>query len=260
MNTENQNRNKFSDVADVIEDELSQFAIGLVKRKPKEVKDPSRVNLFVVGLAAFLMLTLLDLISAVIVGSMTNPLYGVLVFVIGVGALAIAEVGYFWAYSSKWQKIVSVVDGGLGIVSTLTIGVIAAVLYAVKVFNITDTSGWTGIVEVVTMGLLILVAVTHALLWISYVLIDKGVQMYQNYNQGKATNKMRNDTLKLSEDNMTASLAMANRMLTHARQNKGGLLREEIVNLTGEDLLEGFDYKAAARNNGNGTHPSEPTR
>jgi len=101
----------FKDAAQAIEDELSNFAISLVKRKPQAEKEPSRINLYVVGAAAFIMLTLLDLISAIIVGMLTNPLYGLLIFFIGVGALATAEIGYFWAYSSKWQKIVSIVDG-----------------------------------------------------------------------------------------------------------------------------------------------------
>jgi len=37
---------------------------------------------------------------------------------------------------------------------------------------------------------------------------------------------------------MIATLTMAQRLLTHVKANKGDLLREEIKNLTGEDLLE----------------------
>jgi len=180
---------KITDVASAIEDELSTFAISLIKRKPQAERDPSRINLAVVGGAAFLMLTLLDLISAVVVGSMTNILYGLLVFVIGVGALAIDEAGYFWAYSSKWQKITSGFDAFVGITSTLLVGMIAAGLYAVKKFGIADTSGWQSYIEIGTMVSLVLIGTTHAFLWIIWVLIDEGVKMMQTYNQGKAQNK-----------------------------------------------------------------------
>ena len=249
----------FNDVATVIEEELSAIAIGLVKRKPKETKEPSRINLFVVGAAAFLMLTLLDIISGVVVGSMTNILYGVLVVVIGVGGLAVAEVGYFWAYSSKYQKIISVIDGVLGITSTLLVGIVAAILFAIKAFNVANTSGWQTWMEIGTMASLVLTGVTHALLWISYVLIDAGVQMYQTYTQGKATNKMRSDNLKLAEDNMAQSLAMAARLQGHAKANKGGLLRQEIFNLTGEDLLDLDALNVPQTSGSNGHKPPNPS-
>ncbi len=237
---ENKSRSTFGDVASTIEDELSQLAIGLVKRKPKEEKVPSRVNLYVVGFAAFALLTLLDIISGIATALLTQWFYGVLVVVIGVGALSVAEVGFFWAYSSRWQKIISIVDGVIGISATLLIGIVSGALFGADKFGILKTGGITAFVEIGMIVSLGVIGVTHAILWISYVLIDKGVQMYQNYNQGKAQNKMRNETLQLSEENMLNTIAMAGRLLAHSRQNKGGLLREEIKNLTGEDLLEGF--------------------
>jgi len=206
----------------------------------------------VVGGAAFLMLTLLDLISAVVVGSMTNILYGLLVFVIGVGALAIDEAGYFWAYSSKWQKITSGFDAFVGITSTLLVGMIAAGLYAVKKFGIADTSGWQSYIEIGTMVSLVLIGTTHAFLWIIWVLIDEGVKMMQTYNQGKAQNKTHRQTISLAESNMADSIAMANKLLGHVKNNKGGLLREELKNLAGYDMLEGV---STAKSNGNGNHP-----
>jgi hypothetical protein len=252
----------FKDVADVVENELAQVAIGLVKRKPKEEKEPSRINLYVIAIAAFLMLTLLDIISGVVVGNLTNILYGLLVVVIGVGALAIAETGYFWAYSSKYQKILSVVDGVIGIASTLLIGMVAAALYSMKAFSVVDISGWKTWLEIGTMVSMVLIGVTHALLWISYVLIDAGVKMYQNYTQGKATNKMRKDNLDQAEESMLTTLAMAIRLQGHARAGKGGLLRQEILNLTGDDLLNMDELNIkpvapvpTAGSNGNGNHP-----
>ncbi len=250
----NQPRNNFGQVAEAIEDELSRMALSLVRRKPQAEKEPTRVNLMLVGGAAFLMLTLLDIISGVVTGMLTNFLYGLLVVAIGVGALAVAEIGYFWAYSSKWQKIVCVVDGALGILSTLLVGISAGVLYALDAFAITDTSGWKVGIELGMMAYLVFVGASHSILWISFVLIDKGVQMVQSYQQGKASNKMRNQLLSLSEENMATSLNMASRLLQHTRNNKGGLLREEIKNLSGEDLLADMESVTVDRSNGN--HPS----
>jgi len=251
------NRTSWKDVGAAIEDELANFTLNLVKRKPKAEKEPSRFNLYVVGIAAFMMLTVLDLIASIITGMLTNVLYGVLVFSIGVGSLAVAEAGFFFPYASRSQKIISVIDGIVSIGSTLLIGVLVGAIYAAGKFNVIAVSGWLSVLEIGMIILLVLIGVTHALLWISYVLIDKGVQMYQSYQQNRAGNKSRNDLLRLSEDNMTQSILMGQRLLTLAKQGKGSLLREEIINMTGEDLLADVDM--AAIKNPNGAKPNVAT-
>src|SRR3990167_8212564 len=135
MDTKQQN-NRFRDVGAALEEEVSNLAVNLIRRKAKAEREPSRVGLTVVGIAAFLMLILLDTISSVLVGVITHTLYGLLTFAIGVGSLSIAWVGHFYPYASTWQKRISVIDIILSIGSTLVIGALAAVVNASNFFGV----------------------------------------------------------------------------------------------------------------------------
>ncbi len=225
----------FRKAAGVVEESLANFTVGLFKKTEKE-KKPSRFALIVIGLAAFAMLSLLDGIAAVVVGILTNPLYGLLVFSIGVGSLIIAGLGHFFAYAGWWQKLISVLDGVLSIGATLLIGTLAAIVYAVdkfEIFNFKDYIFW---VDVGLIVILVIVGVIHAILWIAYVLVDKGVKMNQDYQNKAAESEMFNKGFDLAKSLMVKQIETGRQFQNLVEENKGELLRANLLDITGQDV------------------------
>ena len=245
----NETNNNFRKAAGAIEESLANFTVGLFKKSEKE-KKPSRFPLVVIGIAAFSMLTLLDLIASVVVGLLTNFLYGLLVFSIGVGSLLIAAVGHFFAYAGRWQKVIAIVDGITSIGSTLLIGSLAALVYAVQKFGVFDFTNHIFWVEVGVVVLLVIVGVTHAVLWLAYVLIDRGVKMNQDYQNKAAESEMFQKGFSLAENLIAKQLATGQRFQNLVAENKGVLLRENLKDITGQDV----SVLASSNGNGNGKY------
>jgi len=215
---------------------LAKFTVNLFKKKEAAEKKPSRVSLIVIGIAAFAMLALLDGIASVVVGILTNPLYGLLVFSIGVGSLIIAVLGHFFPYAGWWQKVIAIIDGVLSIGATLLIGTLAAVIYAVDkfgIFNMQDSIFWVDIGLVV---ILVLVGVLHAILWIAYILVDKGVKMNQDYQNKAAETEMFEKGFNLAESMIARQLTTGKRFQNLVLENKGDLLRENLREFTGQEI------------------------
>lgn len=250
-----ENRNSMKKAFGVIDEALANFTTGLFKRAPKAERKPSRINLILIGIAAFLMLTLLDLIAAVVTGMLTNFLYGILVFSIGVGSLAIAELGFFYPFAQPNQKTIAVLDGILSIGSTLLIGVLAAVIYAVNKFNIFNIGNWIFAIEVGLMALLVIIGVTHAIMWVSYVLIDKGVRMNQNHQNKVAESEDFQKGFDLAASLIEKQLKTGEKFKTLVGENKGGLLRENLKDITGQDMDFIPDEQERIRVPANGSKP-----
>jgi len=237
------------DAWDTVEENLARFTVGLFRKAPQAEKKPSRMNLYLIGAASFLMLTLLDFIAGIITGTLTNFLYGFLVVAIGVGSLAIAELGYFFPFAGWWQKAIAVIDGIISIASTLTIGILAAVVYAVEKFNIFSFGESIFVVEIGLMALLVLIGATHAVCWIAYVLIDKGIQMNQAHQNKVAESDMLQKGFDLAASLVKKQLTTGQQFKNMVDQNKGGLLQANLKEITGQNL----DLEFQDKNNGN--HP-----
>ena len=54
------NKPTMKDAWDTVEENLARFTVGLFRKAPQAEKKPSRMNLYLIGAASFLMLTLLD--------------------------------------------------------------------------------------------------------------------------------------------------------------------------------------------------------
>jgi len=230
----------------VVEEQLANFTVGLFKKPAQQEKKPSRRNLVFIGVASFGMLTLLDLIAAVIVGILTNALYGVLVFAVGVGSLAIAELGYFYPYAQKWQKVIAIIDGVISIGSTLLIGVLAAVVYAVEKFGIFNFNGSVWIIEIVLMALLVTIGAIHAVAWIAYVLIDKGVNMNQAHMNKVAESEMFQKGFDLAKTLVLQQLDTGKQFKEMVDENKGGLLAMNLKEIVGQEVDELLDVRGYA--------------
>lgn len=238
MSNSNQNepRTKFSTVGEVLEDQIANIAINLIKQKPKAEREPSRVNLTVVGIAAFVMLVLLDLIASILVGSITHALYGIVTFAVGVGSLSIAWVGHFYPYAGVWQKRISVIDMILSIGSTLVIGVLAAIVNASNFFGIFN-EGVRGVVEIVLLVSLVGVGILHSIAFVAYVFTDDVIKRNQRNLSNKALHNENLATIQMAKERTGAVISLATELKEMIASGQGGILREQIKNLSGEDLL-----------------------
>jgi len=241
----------------VIEEQLANFTVNLFKKAPQVERKPSRINLILIGIAAFLMLTLLDFIAAVITGILTNFLYGLLVFFIGVGSLAIAELGYFFPYASYRQKVIAVIDGVASIGSTLLVGTLAAIIYAVEKFGVFSIGNWIFLIEIGLMVLLVTTGVFHAVMWVSYILIDNGVKMNQAHLNKVAESEMFQKGFDLAATLIERQLQTGAKFQTLVKENKGGLLGENLRDITGRDLdmIIPPQPEYTVRNNGSRPEP-----
>jgi hypothetical protein len=239
--------NNMKNALGVVEEQLANFTVGLFKKPQQQESKPSRRNLILIGLASFSMLTLLDLIAAVIVGILTNALYGLLVFAVGVGSLVISELGYFYPYAQKWQKIIAVIDGIISIGSTLLIGVLAAIVYAVEKFGIFSFGDSVFIVEVSLMSLLVLIGATHAVMWIVYVLIDRGVSMNQSHMNKVAESEMFQKGFDLAKSLVLQQIETGKQFKEMVDENKGSLLAMNLREIVGQEVEELLNNKQPAR-------------
>ncbi len=233
------NKNNFGKVAEALEQEVSNLAINLIRRKPKAEREPSRIGLTVIGIAAFLMLIVIDAISAILVGTITNALYGFLTFSIGVGSLVVATVGHFFPYASPKQKIISIADIVLSIGSTLVIGILAAIVNAGNYFGTFNSSGLQSVFEIVMLIGLVMIGVTHAILFFSYILVDETVKRNQRNLSNKALHTENLQTIEMAKERTAATIQLASDLTNMIRAGQGGILREQIINLTGGDDLLG---------------------
>jgi hypothetical protein len=233
------NKPNFKGVAEALEQEVSNLAINLIRRKPKAEREPSRNGLAVIGIAAFVLLAVLDLISAILVGAITNALYGFLTFGIGVGSLVIATVGHFFPYASAKQKLISVVDIILSIASTLLIGILAAIVNAGNYFGVFNSSGLQSVFEIIMLVGLVVIGITHAILFFAYVLVDETVQRNQRNLASRAAHSEHLQTIAMAKERTAATIQLATDLTNMIRQGQGGILRETIINLTGGDDLLG---------------------
>jgi len=230
-----------NNLGQVLSESVSWLATKLLERKPKAEREPSRVNLWIVGIAALLLFTGLDLISALLVGGLTNALYGVLTFSVGVGTLVVAMVGHFYAYASRGQKIISVIDIVVSIGSTLTIGLLAALINAGKFFDVftaSQSGNITGIFEIIMLVGLVLAGVLHAILFLAYIFWDDTIKRYQRNATSRADQNETMQTITMARQNTAAVIAMAMDLQDMIDAGQGDVLRANLKLLTGgHDIL-----------------------
>jgi hypothetical protein len=228
-----------NNIKSVLEEGVANIAVSLSKQKPEEEKEPSKIALTVVGVAAFVMLSLLDLIAAILVGSLTNWLYALATFFVGVGSLSVAWVGHFYPYAGKWQKIISTLDMIISISSTLFIGILAAIVNASIYFNALS-GDLRGIFEVILLVSLVAIGVLHAVAFVAYVFSDEVAKRYQRNMANKANHAENLNLISMAEERTAAVIKLANDLQQMIDSGQGDVLREQIKNITGDDYLDGI--------------------
>jgi hypothetical protein len=143
----------------------------------------------------FLAFGFLDLITAITVGVMTNALYGVLTFFAGFLPMVVDEVLFVRPYASRKQKILAISGVGLGILSTLGIGILAGVINGLNYFAVLALSNTKWLVEVAMIVGLVVLTGMHGLLWLAYITVDEGTQRKQKRQEQLAYHEEQREKL-----------------------------------------------------------------
>lgn len=220
-----------------LKQQVKEYAISFLKRKPTEEREPSNVALYLVMFAAFCLLAILDLITAVVVGGMTNWLYGVLTFGVGIGPTVVNEAAFFRPFSSKNQRNMAIVGIVSGILATLLIGVMAGVVSAANYFNLINISPFKIAIEITMLVSLVVISGWHVTIWMIYIFIDEGVKSKQKHAQNKAESAQRQADLHMAEEDMEMAITTGNRLANLVDEGKGQIVQEAFKNITGKTLI-----------------------
>lgn len=222
-----------------IKDQVKAYALSFIKRRPDEEKEPSNFALYLVGIASFTLLAILDLITAVVVGGMTNWLYGILTFGVGIGPTVVNEMAFFRPYASKFQKGLAITGIIVGITATLLIGVMAGGVSAANYFGVLDTTPFKTIIEIAMLISLVVISGIHVTVWMIYIFVDQGVKSASNHAQNLAASKQRKREMEMAMGDMKDAIEIGDQIASLVDEGKGDLINETFKNITGKDILAG---------------------
>lgn len=237
----NNNTNFRDEVREAAKARILKF---IRKPEPVPVKKKLPENRAVLALRSFnLVMTFLDLISAVAVATLTTWLYGVLTFIAGVGALLIWERLYTNAHAQMNQKYISLGGGILAMLSTLGLGVLSAVVVILNAVGIVSAS----ILAYLEGGMLISlvsIAFLHAVAWAVYYFIDPTHLAEMKRMISIAFREQQKQGLEDAKEDVAAVLEMDKQIQEY--ENKGQLeyLSAAYEELRGVSIMTGANDPA----------------
>lgn len=168
-----------------------------VVQKPKKVKKPSNVALWVAYGFFNVVVLVFDLVAAGTVYAITNNWgYAFLTFLAGFAPLMMHEFLFLRAYASPWQRGISIVGA---IAAVITVGAVALLSAGV---NLALASGYTIASNVSEIAILILIvgsALFHGVLAASYFYIDEGIRAQHTEAETVAFYDTRMKNIKRAE-------------------------------------------------------------
>lgn len=221
---------------------VRELALSFLKPKPVEERQPSNIALYLVMFAAFCLLGVLDLITAVVVGGMTNLLYGVLTFGVGIGPTIVNEIAFFRPFASSTQRGAAILGMVSGILATLAIGVMAGVVSAANYFNLINIAPFKIAIEITMLVSLVIVSGLHVTVWMVYIFIDEGVKSTQRHAQNRATSIQRRKDLDMAKQDMKAAIDAGNELSDLVDEGKGAIVQEAYRSITGKSILSEDRY------------------
>ena len=176
-----------------------------------------------VWLAFNFLLFQIDVLSAISVGMLSHSVHGLLAVSVLSGFMTlsagfvptlIAEGMYTNPYASDWQRKISVIVAGIGVLSTLLFGLLSAVANALIYTQVIDIStNQLGIgIEVLMAGMLVLVVVVHSLLLGIYFFIDPHIRETQGKQRNLANHRSNVDAITMAKE-LVAAAKSAERLL-----------------------------------------------
>jgi len=231
-----------------VKGEMRSRVMGLIRKPTAPQKKNTIKNMAPLALIGFnVVMTFLDLISAIAVAMLTTPLYGVLTFIAGVLALFVWERLFTNAHANIMQKWISVGGGVLAVLSTLGIGILSAL---VNVFNI------SGVVSPVAMeaGMLIsLVVVTfiHGIAWGVYYFADPAHVAEMKRQVNIAWREQQRQGIEDAKEDLNAVLEIDKELQDYENKGQLELLSASYETMRGQtlvnhevDLTQDPDYQA----------------
>ena len=205
--------------------------LGLIRKPTAPVKKKTVKNMAPLALIGFnVVMTFLDLISAVAVSMLTNWLYGVLTFMAGVLALFMWERLFTNAHANVMQKWIAFGGMVLAVLSTLGIGVLSAI---VNVFNIDS-----GVLEAGMLISLVIVAFVHGIAWGVYYFADPAHVAEMKRQVNMAWRAQQKQGLDDAKEDLAAVLAIDKELQEYEKNGQLDLLSASFETLRGESLIQ----------------------
>lgn len=256
-------------VGEIVTDAIRKKALALFEEKPQEEKKPSNIGLYMAWLGFNFIFLVLDTGTAFMVGSLTNPFYGFLVFMAGVSPFMLYEAMFTRAWNNSRQKWLSIIGAAVSILSTITLAVIVGTINAIKFFQITTLPVWTqSALELTLMIGLILAGGVHGLIWIVYFFGDEGITRKQVHTQNIAKRERKNQDFAMAQDDVKGIVELAKIVQQYENTGQIDLLSVALEKLTGNGLniqdvpIRSFAQQAQQPHldeHKNGEHEPRPT-
>lgn len=227
----NENKNFMQEV----KGEMRTRIMGLIRKPTAPPKKKTIKNMAPLALIGFnVVMTFLDLISAIAVAMLTNWLYGALTFIAGVLALFVWERLFTNAHANMMQKWISIGGGVLAVLSTLGIGVLSAL---VNVFNI------AGVVSSIVLeaGMLIsLVVVTfiHGIAWGVYYFADPAHVAEMKRQVNIAWREQQKQGIEDAKEDLNAVLEIDKELQEYEKKGQLDLLSASYETMRGQSLVQ----------------------
>lgn len=231
------NNNK--SVGQAIGEKLKSKILTLMDEKPAEEKKPSNIGLGLAWLGFNFVYLFLDIGTSVMVGTLTNPYYGLMTFAAGIAPFGVNEALFMRAYNSSTQKTLSILGAALSILSTILLALLVGGLNAVEFFQIATLPPETStVLELALLGGLVLSVGLHGLIWIVFFFSDNGIKTKQVHTRNQAAREEKKFNLAMAKDDVDAYIALAKEVDEYEQANQLEVLSKAFEKLTGQSLTQ----------------------
>lgn len=204
-------------ISETISEKIKARMLSLLEEKPPEEKKPTNIGLTVAWMGFNFIYLFLDIGTSYMVGSLTNPFYGVMTFFAGIAPFMVYEILFVRAYNSRLQKWLSVSGAAVSIISTVTLALITGGINAILLFGSTIVT--LGVLEVALLAGLILGVSVHGVLLLVYFFGDDGIAAVQTRTRNQAEQVKRSEKMAFAEKDVTDILAMAKKVDEYEKNN-----------------------------------------
>ena len=184
--------------------------------------------------AGNIVMTFLDLISAVAVGVLTNWLYGVLTFFAGVAALFVWERLYTNAHARVMQKVIAVVGIVLSVGATLGVGVASALVNVLGVAGLVNPAYLSAGMII----FLVVVSFIHGIAWGVYYFSDPTHVAEMKRMVNMAFREQQKQGLEDAKEDVAAVLAMEAQIEQYEKSGQLDYLSAAFEEVRGVSLVQ----------------------
>lgn len=225
-----------------VKGEMQTRIMGLIRKPTAPSKKKVIKNMAPLALVGFnVVMTFLDLISAIAVAMLTNWLYGALTFIAGVLALFVWERLFTNAHANVMQKWISVGGGVLAVLSTLGIGILSALVNAFNVAGIVSSLA----LEVGMLISLVVVTFIHGIAWGVYYFADPAHVAEMKRQVNIAWREQQKQGIEDAKEDLNAVLEIDQELQEYEKKGQLDLLSASYETMRGQSLVQSPEPKDA---------------